>query len=72
MVLLPPRLVPTFASFDEGITYFNISEIKAFKAEEDDAGLPVTALYLRDGQVLRTERTVQECAALLVSVIVGY
>jgi hypothetical protein len=64
--------MPNFVSFDDGLTYVAISQIKSFGIDDSGIGDPFTLVKMLNGEEYRTSRPIAEFAELVGSVNAWY
>jgi len=64
-------IMSNFVTFDDGLSYVAISEIKSFHLDETDESRRTLFIH-RDGQQIYNSRPISETAELLGSLNLGY
>jgi hypothetical protein len=61
-----------FISFDDGLSYINVNQIRYFETEKSNNGGLVTKFHLVDGSVYQSLRPHKEIAEMLGGVNIYY
>jgi hypothetical protein len=51
-----------FVTFDDGMSYINVDRVESFTSERDKAGNMYTVFRMKDGQLLRTSKSISDVA----------